>query len=71
MTTLGEQPEPNDSVAAVHPVISSLETKKKKKKISFPLGGLALDHHHNTLDQLNQVDTLLPASPREVAMAIP
>ena len=73
-TMLGEQPESNDSVAAVHLVISSSETKKKskkKKKISFSLGGLISDRHHNTLDQLDQVDTLLPASPREGATAMP
>ena len=27
--------------------------------------------HHNTLDQLDQVDILLPASSREVAVSIP
>ena len=45
--------------------------KQKKKKSSFSLDGLVSDHHHNTLDQLNQVDTLLPASPVEFAVAIP
>ena len=73
VTMLGEQPESNDSVATVCPVIlsSEMKKKKKKKKISFSFGGLVLDHHHNTLDQLDQVDTLLPASPQEVAMATP
>ena len=65
---LGKQPELNDSVAAVHPVILNSETKKKN---SFSLGGPVSDHHHNMLDQLNQVDTLLPTSSREVAMAMP
>ena len=72
-TILGQQPELNDSVAAEHLVISSSEMKKKlkkKKKNSFSLGGLVSDHYHNMLDQLNQGDTLLPASPREVAMAM-
>ena len=45
--------------------------KQKKEKVSFSLGGLVLDHYYNTLDQLDQVDTLLPASPKEVAMALP
>ena len=47
-TTLGEQPELNDSVAAVHLVILSLEMKKKlkkKKKVVFSLGGLISDCH--------------------------
>ena len=68
MATEG-QTESNDTVAAKHPVISSSDKKKtlmmmkQKKKNFFSLSGLGSDHHHNMLDQLDQVDTLCQRFP--------
>ena len=46
--------------------------KKKLKKISFSLGGLAsLSHHFNNINQLDHIQTLLPIFPEELAMALP
>ena len=46
--------------------------KKKLKKISFSLGGLASSSHHfNNIDQLDHIQTLLPTSPVELAVALP
>ena len=46
--------------------------KKKSKKISFSLGGLASSSHHfNNIDQLDHIQTLLPTSPVELAVALP
>ena len=43
--------------------------KKKLKKISFSLGGLASSSHHfNNIDQLDHIQTLLPTSPVELAV---
>ena len=45
--------------------------KKKKKKISFSLGGLASSSHDfNNIDQLDHIQTLLPISPVELAVAL-
>ena len=49
---------------------TSVMKKRKKKKVSFSLGGLAPDHHHNTTDQFDHVDSLLSASPEEVAVTL-
>ena len=43
--------------------------KQKKKKISFLLDGIASDHHHNTTDQFDHVESFLSASLEEVAVA--
>ena len=46
--------------------------KKKSKKISFSIGGLASSSHHfNNIDQLDHIQTLLPISPVELAVALP
>ena len=44
--------------------------KQKKKKVSFSLGGLALDRHVNTLGHFDQVDPFLSASPMEAAVTL-
>ena len=45
--------------------------KKKSKKISFSIGGLASSSHHfNNIDQLDHIQTLLPISPEELAVAL-
>ena len=44
--------------------------KQKKKKVSFSLGGLALDRHINTTDHFNHVDSFLSASPMEAAVTL-
>ena len=50
----------------------TLVTKKqKKKKVSFSLGGLVPDCHHNTTDHFDHVESFLSASPEKVAMASP
>ena len=46
--------------------------KKKSKKISFSLGGLASSSYHfNNIDQFDHIQTLLPTSPMEIAVALP
>ena len=46
--------------------------KKKKQKILFSIGGLASSSHHfNNIDQLDHIQTLLPISPVELAVALP
>ena len=46
--------------------------KKKSKKISSSIGGLAsLSHHFNNIDPLDHIQTLLPTSPMELAVALP
>ena len=46
--------------------------KKKSKKISFSLGGLvSSSSHFNNVDQLDHIQTLLPTSPEELAVALP
>ena len=45
--------------------------KKKSKKISFSLGGLASSSYHfNNIDQLDHIQTLLPISPVKLAVAV-
>ena len=45
---------------------------KKKPKISFSPGGMISDKgHFGNLEQFNDVDNILPASPLEVAMVAP
>jgi len=51
-----------------------MKKKKKKKKISFTLGGLAsLSSHFNNIDLLNEIyiQALLPSTPEAVAMVTP
>ena len=48
----------------------TLVRKKQKKKVSFSLGGLALDCHVNTTDQVDHVDSFLSASPTEAGMTL-
>jgi hypothetical protein len=46
--------------------------KKKSKKISFSIGGLASSSYHfNNIDQLDHIQVLLPPTPQDVAMALP
>ena len=46
--------------------------KKKSKKISFSLEGLASSSHHfNNIDQFDHIQTLLPTFPVELAVAKP
>ena len=46
--------------------------KKKKSKISFSLNGMILDKgHFGNLEQFDDVDKILPASPLEVAVVAP
>jgi hypothetical protein len=48
------------------------KTKKKLKKISFSIGGLASSSSHfNNIDQLDHIQVLLPPTPLDVAMALP
>ena len=44
--------------------------KQKKKKVSFSLGGLALDCHHNTTDHFDHMDSFLSALPEEAAVTL-
>ena len=48
----------------------SVRKKQKKKKVSFSLGGLALDCHINTTDHFNHIDSFLSASPMEAAVTL-
>jgi hypothetical protein len=50
-----------------------LKTKKKSKKISFSIGGLASScSHFNNTDQLDHIQVLLPpTSPKNVAVVLP
>jgi hypothetical protein len=46
--------------------------KKKLKKISFSIGGLASSSSHfNNIDQLDHIQALLPPTPLDVAVALP
>ena len=48
------------------------QKKKKKPKISFSLGGMILNKgHFGNLEQFDDVDKILPASPLEVAVIAP
>ena len=50
---------------------SKMKKKLKLKKISFSIGGLASSSHYfNNIDQLDHIQTLLPTSPEELAVAI-
>jgi hypothetical protein len=46
--------------------------KKKLKKISFSIRGLASSSSHfNNIDQLDHIQALLPSTPLDVAVALP
>jgi hypothetical protein len=48
------------------------KTKKKSKKISFSIGGLASSSFYfNNIDQLDHIQALLPPTPLDVAVALP
>ena len=50
--------------------MSVSKKKKKEKKVSFSLGGLASDRHVNTLGHFDQVDHFLSVPPLETAVTL-
>ena len=58
---VGEQEERKTSVS---------KKKKKGKKVSFSLGGLASDRHIDTLGQFDQVDPFLSVPTEETAVTL-
>jgi hypothetical protein len=77
--SLGRLDSPFDSLPSrkvpfeVKEATMGLKTKKKSKKISFSIGGLASScSHFNNTDQLDHIQVLLPpTSPKNVAVVLP